>query len=49
LSIDAKVGTRPEGRVLRYDGNQMVVLSGRAGYHILSVATVLERKLLRGR
>ena len=35
------------GRVLRYDGDRMVVLFDRAGYRTLSVATVLERKLLR--
>jgi ATP-dependent DNA helicase RecQ len=37
------------GRVLRYDGDRMVVLFDRAGYRTLSVATVLERKLLRAR
>jgi hypothetical protein len=35
--------------VLRYDGDRMVVLFDRAGYHTLSVATVTERKLLRAR
>jgi ATP-dependent DNA helicase RecQ len=37
------------GRVLRYDGDRMVVLFDRAGYRTLSVTTVLERKLLRSR
>jgi ATP-dependent DNA helicase RecQ len=37
------------GRVLRYDGDRMVVLFDRAGYRTLSVATVLERRLLRAR
>ncbi len=37
------------GRVLRYDDDRMVVLFDRAGYRTLSVATVLERKLLRAR
>jgi ATP-dependent DNA helicase RecQ len=37
------------GRVLRYDGDRMVVLFDRAGYRTLSIATVLERKLLRAR
>jgi ATP-dependent DNA helicase RecQ len=37
------------GRVLRYDGDRMVVLFDRAGYRTLSVATVLERRLLRPR
>ena len=37
------------GRVLRYDGDRMVVLFDRAGYRTLSVTTVLERRLLRAR
>jgi ATP-dependent DNA helicase RecQ len=37
------------GRVLRYDGDRMVVLFDKAGYRTLSVTTVLERKLLQAR
>jgi ATP-dependent DNA helicase RecQ len=49
--VEAKVRHKAwgPGRVLRYDGDRMVVLSDRAGYRTLSVATVLERKPLRGR
>src|SRR5215216_4808982 len=49
--VDARVRHKAWGlgRVLRYDGDRMVVLFDRAGYRTLSVATVLERKLLRSR
>jgi ATP-dependent DNA helicase RecQ len=49
--VDAPVRHRAwgPGRVLRYDGDRMVVLFDRAGYRTLSVATVLERRLLRAR
>jgi ATP-dependent DNA helicase RecQ len=49
--VDASVRHKAwgPGRVLRYDGGRMVVLFDRAGYRTLSVATVLERKLLRAR
>jgi ATP-dependent DNA helicase RecQ len=51
FAVDARVRHRSwgPGRVLRYDGDRMVVLFDRAGYRTLSVATVLERKLLRAR
>jgi ATP-dependent DNA helicase RecQ len=51
FEVDAKVRHKAwgPGRVLRYDGDRMVVLFDRAGYRTLSVATVLERKLLRSR
>jgi ATP-dependent DNA helicase RecQ len=47
--VDARVRHKAWGlgRVLRYDGDRMVVLFDRAGYRTLSVATVLERGLLR--
>ena len=47
--VDARVRHKAWGlgRVLRYDGDRMVVLFDRAGYRTLSVATVLERRLLR--
>jgi ATP-dependent DNA helicase RecQ len=49
--VDARVGHKAwgPGRVLRYDGDRMVVLFDRAGYRTLSVTTVLERRLLRAR
>jgi ATP-dependent DNA helicase RecQ len=49
--VDARVRhkTWGPGRVLRYDGDRMVVLFDRAGYRTLSVGTVLERRLLRAR
>jgi ATP-dependent DNA helicase RecQ len=49
--VDARVRHRAwgPGRVLRYDGDRMVVLFDRAGYRTLSVTTVLERRLLRAR
>jgi ATP-dependent DNA helicase RecQ len=49
FAVDTRVRHRSwgPGRVLRYDGDRMVVLFDRAGYRTLSVATVLERKLLR--
>jgi ATP-dependent DNA helicase RecQ len=49
--VDARVRHKAwgPGRVLRYDGDRMVVLFDRAGYRTLSVTTVLERKLLRAR
>jgi ATP-dependent DNA helicase RecQ len=49
FAVDARVRHKSwgPGRVLRYDGDRMVVLFDRAGYRTLSVATVLERKLLR--
>jgi ATP-dependent DNA helicase RecQ len=49
--VDARVRHKAwgPGRVLRYDGDRMVVLFDRAGYRTLSVATVLERRLLRAR
>jgi ATP-dependent DNA helicase RecQ len=51
FEVDAKVRHKSwgPGRVLRYDGDRMVVLFDRAGYRTLSIATVLERKLLRTR
>jgi ATP-dependent DNA helicase RecQ len=51
FAVDARVRHRSwgPGRVLRYDGDRMVVLFDRAGYRTLSVATVLERRLLRSR
>ena len=51
FEVDSKVRHKAwgPGRVLRYDGDRMVVLFDRAGYRTLSVATVLERKLLRAR
>ena len=51
FAVDARVRHRSwgPGRVLRYDGDRMVVLFDRAGYRTLSVATVLERNLLRAR
>jgi ATP-dependent DNA helicase RecQ len=51
FAVGARVRHRSwgPGRVLRYDGDRMVVLFDRAGYRTLSVATVLERKLLRAR
>jgi ATP-dependent DNA helicase RecQ len=49
--VDARVRHKAwgPGRVLRYDGDRMVVLFDRAGYRTLSVGTVTERKLLRAR
>ena len=49
--VDARVRhkTWGPGRVLRYDGDRMVVLFDRAGYRTLSVDTVTERRLLRAR
>jgi ATP-dependent DNA helicase RecQ len=49
--VDARVRHKAwgPGRVLRYDGDRMVVLFDRAGYRTLWVTTVLERKLLRAR
>jgi ATP-dependent DNA helicase RecQ len=49
--VDARVRHKAWGlgRVLRYDGDRMVVLFDRAGYRTLSVTTVLERRLLRAR
>jgi len=49
--VDARVRHKAwgPGRVLRYDGDRMVVLFDRAGYRTLSVTTVLERRLLRAR
>ena len=53
LPFEVDAGVRHKawgpGRVLRYDGDRMVVLFDRAGYRTLSVATVLERRLLRSR
>jgi ATP-dependent DNA helicase RecQ len=51
FEVDARVRHKAwgPGRVLRYDDDRMVVLFDRAGYRTLSVATVLERKLLRSR
>jgi len=51
FEVDAKVRHTSwgPGRVLRYDGDRMVVLFDRAGYRTLSIATVLGRKLLRTR
>ena len=49
--VDARVRHKAwgPGRVLRYDGDRMVVLFDRAGYRTLSLGTVTERKLLRAR
>ena len=49
FEVDSRVRHKAwgPGRVLRYDGDRMVVLFDRAGCRTLSVATVLERKLLR--
>jgi hypothetical protein len=51
FEVDSRVRHKAwgPGRVLRYDGDRMVVLFDRAGYRTLSVTTVLERRLLRAR
>jgi ATP-dependent DNA helicase RecQ len=51
FEVDSRVRHKAwgPGRVLRYDGDRMVVLFDKAGYRTLSVTTVLERKLLRSR
>jgi ATP-dependent DNA helicase RecQ len=51
FEVDSRVRHKAwgPGRVLRYDGDRMVVLFDKAGYRTLSVTTVLERKLLRAR
>jgi ATP-dependent DNA helicase RecQ len=51
FEVDSRVRHKAwgPGRVLRYDGDRMVVLFDRAGYRTLSVTTVLQRRLLRAR
>ncbi|MFL5794379.1 MAG: RecQ family ATP-dependent DNA helicase [Actinomycetota bacterium] len=51
FEVDSRVRHKAwgPGRVLRYDGDRMVVLFDKAGYRTLSVTTVLERRLLRAR